>query len=159
MSPPNFANYLREWHALNESGEFTEQRYEELRRKHQYSDGRAFLSAVLGNSVWEGPAPWGEIKFDAAGMKADYGGNGRAGGGFRDNRTHSPDGLGFVGEWRQTRAAEAWAASRSITTLHPEQRSLSSRVMILAHKALGESRKGKQPHVRSMHAADNTWMG
>ena len=101
VSPPNFANYLREWHALNESGEYTEKRYEELLRKHQYSDGRVFLSAVLGNSVWEGPAPWGEIRFDAAGMKADYGGNGRPAG-VIEIQDGSPDGLGFLGEWRQT---------------------------------------------------------
>ena len=101
VSPPNFSNYLREWHALNESGEFTEKKYEELLRKHQYSDGRVFLSAVLGNSVWEGPAPWGEIKFDEAGIKADYGGNGQPAGVIEISDS-SPDALGFVGEWRQT---------------------------------------------------------
>ena len=101
VSPPNFANYLREWHALNESGQFSEKRYEEIRRKHQISDGRVFLRAVLGNSVWESAAPWGEIKFDAAGMKADYGGNGRPAG-IIEITDSSPDALGFVGEWRQT---------------------------------------------------------
>jgi mannose-6-phosphate isomerase-like protein (cupin superfamily) len=100
-SPPNFANYLREWHALNESGQFTEKRYEELLRKHQYSDGRVFLSAVLGSSVWQGPAPWDEIKFDATGTKAAYGGNGQPVG-VIEIQDGSPDGLGFLGEWRQT---------------------------------------------------------
>ena len=101
VSPPNFANYLREWHALNESGEFTEKRYEELLRKHQYSDGGAFLGAVLGNSVWQGPAPWYEIRFDADGMKADYGGNGLPAG-IIEIQDASSDALGFLGEWRQT---------------------------------------------------------
>ena len=102
VSPPNFANYIREWHALNESGEFTEKRYEELLRKHQYSGGDVFLGAVLRNSAWEAPAPWGEIRFDAAGMTADYGGNGLPAGVIQITDS-SPDALGFVGEWLQTK--------------------------------------------------------
>lgn len=101
VSPPNFANYLREWHTLNESGQFTEKRYEEIQRKHQYGSGRVFLSAVLGNSVWEGPRPWDKVKFDAVGTKATYGGNGGPAG-VIEIQDSSPDALGFLGEWRQT---------------------------------------------------------
>ena len=100
VSPPNFARQLREWQAAG--GESApESKRDDIARKHQQRDGRAFLGAVLAGSKWMGQDPWGRVVFDMTGLTATF----EDSAGVRGTlqlRDSSADGLGFVGTWHRT---------------------------------------------------------
>lgn len=100
VSPPNFARQLREWQAAG--GESApESKRDDIARKHQQRNGRAFLRAVLAGSNWKGQDPWGRVAFDMTGLAATF----EDSAGVRGTlqlRDSSADGLGFVGTWHRT---------------------------------------------------------
>jgi quercetin dioxygenase-like cupin family protein len=98
VSPPHFARHLRELQAAG--GDAPASKRDEIARKHQQGDGRAFLRAVLAGSKWRGQDPWGRVIFDMTGLQASFEDSAGARGTLQ-LRDSSADGLGFVGIWRR----------------------------------------------------------
>jgi hypothetical protein len=99
VSPPNFARSLREAQAAGTSG-LTDSKREDIARKHQQSDSRAFLRRILANSEWNGDEPWGRVTFDADGLTATY--QTPSGGGSLEIRDERKEDLGFIGNWKNS---------------------------------------------------------
>jgi quercetin dioxygenase-like cupin family protein len=97
VSPPNFARSLREVQASGGQS-LPEWRRDEIARKHQQSDSRAFLRLVLANSEWLGDERWGRVVFGADGLSATYQ---RPAGqtGILEIRDERREDLGFIGVW------------------------------------------------------------
>ena len=99
VSPPNFARQVRDLQAAG-GDSAPESKRDEIARKHQQSDGGAFLRAVLASSKWEGQDPWLHVVFDKTGLEATFEDSAGAGGTLQ-LRDSSADGLGFLGVWHR----------------------------------------------------------
>jgi hypothetical protein len=98
VSPPNFARSLRDVQAAG-GPSLPESRREEIARKHQQSDSRAFLRLVLARSQWLGDERWGRVAFGADGTRATYETpSGQTG--VLEIRDERREDLGFSGVWR-----------------------------------------------------------
>ena len=73
---------------------------DEIARKHQQSDGGAFLRAVLAGSKWKGQDPWLHVVFDMTGLEAIVEDSAGARGTLQ-LRDSTADGLGFLGVWHR----------------------------------------------------------
>ena len=98
-SPPNFARQLRDLQAAG-GDSAPESKRDEIARKHQQSDGGAFLRAVLAGSTWKGQDPWLHVVFDMTGLAATFEDSAGAKGTIQ-LRDSSADGLGFLGVWHR----------------------------------------------------------
>ena len=96
VSPPNFARMLREMQAGGKG--LSESRREDIARKHQQSDSRAFLRRVLANTEWLGDELWGRVIFRPDGLTAQY--ESASGSGVLEIRDERREDLGFIGGWR-----------------------------------------------------------
>jgi len=99
VSPPNFARQLRDLQAAG-GDSARESKRDEIARKHQQSDGKAFLRAVLAGSKWKGQDPWLRVAFDKTGLEATFEDSTGARGTLQ-LRDSSADGLGFLGMWHR----------------------------------------------------------
>jgi quercetin dioxygenase-like cupin family protein len=102
VSPPNFARQLRDLQAAG-GDSAPESKRDEIARKHQQSDGGAFLHAVLAGSKWNGQDPWLRVVFDMTGLEATVEDSAGARGTLT-LRDSSADGLGFLGVWHRNRS-------------------------------------------------------
>ena len=102
VSPPNFARQLRDLQAAGGDGA-PESKRDEIARKHQQSDGGAFLRAVLAGSKWKGQDPWLRVVFDVTGLEATVEDSAGARGTLT-LRDSSADDLGFLGVWHRNRS-------------------------------------------------------
>ncbi len=100
VSPPNFAQYLRESHDVG-GASMSEARWKEIADKHQYADSREFLRRVLAGTRWIDADTQKGIRFDATGMRAA----GEAG--ELAIEGESPADLGFAATFRASPSAAA----------------------------------------------------
>lgn len=98
VSPPEFANYLRDVGALqNRSEKLSEKQIDEIAIKHGYRGSEGFFALRLSKSRWNGGIDWGTVVFSQTGTEMQFSRNGVAG--QMQIQADFPAGLGVQGKW------------------------------------------------------------
>ena len=100
VSPPEFANYLRDAGALqrqSRSEKLSEKQIDEIAMKHGYRGSEDFFAPRLSKSRWNGGPDWGPVVFSQAGTDMQFSRNGVPG--HMEIQADFPAGLAVQGKW------------------------------------------------------------